>query len=322
MKHPHDIQRWLDSFATKHASAYVEAVHDMVVARATGDRIAFAAARERLQEVINATMGVAEVLGASQTLRRAAALYPEEGLNLKADTSRLLAFAEAPTQTLIPRVTFDEAVQDLIDRTPVTIRRAAERTAARISELYGSGRVVAFARAAEASVTKHAQELIATAMREGIAEVDVGRQIARDVNAIRKRSREWSESYGRMAFRTNLNTATTAGRFRQAQDPDVRNVIPCFRFDAIGDGDTRDNHNAGDGVILRVDNPAWNKHAPPLGYNCRCTVAYVGLPELRRMGRVNADGTIREDRVPSAWGPDAGFRHGGRPDLMIVEGAR
>tara|TARA_R110002020_G_scaffold119609_2_gene272867 strand:- start:1739 stop:2179 length:441 start_codon:yes stop_codon:yes gene_type:complete len=146
--------------------------------------------------------------------------------------------------------------------------------------------------------------------------------MAEAVEQVRIKTAAWSEGYARMAFRTNVNTAVTAGRFRQSQDPDIKKVIPCFRFDAVGDDDTRDNHLEADGLIFRVDNTVWNKIAPPLGYNCRCTVSNVSIASLRRMGRVNSNGDILEDRLPSVAKPDDGFRHGGRPDLFMVGASR
>ena len=317
-----DVQRFLDDLTTRSAAAYVAAVRAMMTAVAMRDRIAMRAARTDLEAIIMETMGVAEVLGASQTLKKAAAVLGKEGAAFTREAPALVLFAEAPTQTLIPRVTLSEAVTDLVERTPRTIRRAAERTAARIAQLYQEGRVVAFVNSAERAVTERVQGLLSEAIAEGIPEAEAGSLIRMGVREVAVRTKDWTEGYARMAFRTNVNTAVTAGRFRQAQDPDVKKVVPAFRFDAIMDGDERDNHGDGDGKIMLVDNPEWNKRAPPLGYNCRCQVTYVTLPQLRRMGRVNADGSIREDRPPSSWKADAGFRHGGRPDLFIVEGAR
>lgn len=303
----------LEALYERSARPYREAVQDLLVAIVMRDRDGVLAARRRLEEVTQHTMGMAELLGARDVLERAATLLPE-----RVNAQRLHF---ATTQTLIPNVTFQEAVDDFATRVPVTVRRAAERTAERIAQLYGEGRVVAFAKAAEAAVTKRAADLITEAIREGVPEAEAGRAIAMGVDEVRKRTSEWSEAYARMAFRTNVGTATTAGRFRQLQDNDVREVIPALRFDAVGDVDTRDNHAAADGLILRADNTAWNRIAPPLGYNCRCTVAFIDRVTLRRMGRVNPDGSIREDRVPQGAHPDPGFRHGGRPDLLIVQGA-
>ena len=313
-----DVDRFLEDVSGRFARSYTETLRDMLVAVAMRNKPKLSAARKRLGQIISETMGVSEVLGATTTFRRAAKLIESEGLALKADVAHLLAFAEASSQSILPRVTLTEAVQDMIDRSPVTIRRAAERTGQRIAQLYGEGRVVAFVRSAEDAVTERVKSLITEAMREGIPEATTGRLIRMGVEEVSKRTGEWTEGYARMAFRTNVNTAVTAGRFRAAQDQDIKQIMPAFRFDAVGDHDTRDNHNAGDEKIMRVDNLAWNKVAPPLGFNCRCQVIQVGLPELRRMGRINADGSVREDKPPAAWRADQGFRHGGRPDLFMV----
>jgi SPP1 gp7 family putative phage head morphogenesis protein len=328
-----DADRFLEDLTGRYAKSYAKAIDELLVAVATGDKVGRVAARKRLEPIITETMGVAEVLGASLVLQQAAGVVSDDRQRQNMASDLPLAnewwswrdrepldrFAHFKTQDILPRVTLAEAVEDMIDRTPVTIRRAAERTAQRISELYSEGRVTAFAYSAEQAVTVRVQGLIREALAEGIAESKAGRLIVRSVDAVRMKTQAWSEGYARMAFRTNVNTAVTAGRFRQVQDPDIREVLPCFRYDSVGDADTRDNHDAGDGMILKVNNPAWNRVAPPNGYNCRCQVSLVTLPMLRRMGRVSPSGAIREDRVPSGLFPDPGFRHGGRPDLMMVE---
>ena len=322
-----DVAKFLEDLTGKHARNYTAALTDMLVSMARENPAQYRDAFNRLTDVITETMGTAEVLGASLVLQRAAKEIPDEqqlafssggSIWLDPDSAlQMLRFASSTTQTILPRVTFTEALQDMIDRTPATIRSAAERSAARISHLYGEGRVVAFARSAEQAVTERVQSLIAEAIKEGIGEAEAGKGIKMAVDQIRTRTKAWTEGYSKMAFRTNVNTAVTAGRFRQAQDQDIKQVIPAFRFDAVMDSDTRHNHGAADGFIAKVDNVVWNRIAPPLGYNCRCQVSLVGLPELRRMGRVDGDGRIREDRLPAAAHPDAGFRHGGRPDLFV-----
>ncbi len=159
------------------------------------------------------------------------------------------------------------------------------------------------------------QRLITQALRAGIPEGEAGRRISASVDTIRKMTEPWADSYSRMVFRTNLNAAVTAGRFRQLRDPDVKEVIPALRFDAVGDADTRANHGAADGVILRVDNPAWQSIAPPLGYSCRCQVSLVSVAQLKRMRRLGPSGAVIESKIPEGAGPDPGFRHSGRPDI-------
>lgn len=266
-------------------------------------------ARTQLSDVVRQTFGIAELLASAEVLQTA-----ERFLD------RNLQFAKAPTQTVLPRFTFEEALEDLVSRTPKTVRRASERTAQRIAELYGAseGRIIAFTRSAEAAVTKRAQEFLAQAFREGLTENEAGRGLVESIDEVRKRTRKWSEGYARMVFRTNVNSAATAGRFRQMQDPDIRAVIPAAAFTAVGDGDTRDNHDAADGLIFKVDNPIWNQIAPPLGYNCRCGVRMMSIPILASMGRLTANGEVVESRLPPDAFPDDGFRHVGRPDLFGV----
>lgn len=312
-----NVDRYLESMHARFAAHYTEAIRQLLAAHATENRAAAFDARANLERVVAETMGIGEVLGAATTLRQAAGVFVDTlGTNLRANLGDLMRFRTSGD--LLANVTFQEALDDIVTRTPVYLRDAAERTAHRVSRLYAEGRVIAFARAAEQTVAEKAQQIIAQAMREGLGEAAAGRLLRVGVDEVRQLGDSWSEAYGRMVFRTNVNTAVTAGRFRQAQDQDVRAVLPCFRFDAVGDVDTRPNHAAANGRILRVDNPAWNRLAPPLGHNCRCQVVAVSLPQLRRMGRVSQSGAILEDSVPPGASPDEGFRHGGRPDLFMV----
>lgn len=310
---PTDISRFLESLGTHYARFYTDQVQEMFVAYVQGDRAKVSAAREKLAQVIADTMGVAELMGASAVLRTVAGVLAP-GQRLAAERGHMQIFAD---QSLIPSVTFEEALEEILTRTPVTIRNAAQRSALSIAKLYSKDRVMAFAYSAEQAVTERAQSFIAQALREGIGEGEAGRRLAMSVNEIRAKSELWSEAYSRMAFRTNVNTAVTAGRFRQARDEDIKEVTPAFRFDAVGDADTRDSHGNLDGTILKVDNPAWNDIAPPLGYNCRCQVTLMSRPMLRRANALNPDGSVKESVVPANAGADPGFRHGGRPDLML-----
>lgn len=298
-----DVERYLESLSARYSRHYRAVISDLIVAQAHGDKPAAAKARATLSAVISETMGIAEVVGAATMLRAAAGA---------------MNFRESVT---LADVTFSEAVEDLVSRAPSTLRNAAERTAQNISRLYSEGRVMAFAKSAEQAVTERVQALIVQAVRDGIPEASAGTLIRMGVDEVRQATEAWTEAYARMAFRTNVNTAVTAGRFRQAQDTDVKKVVPAFRFDAVGDADTRDNHEAADGMILAVDNLAWNRIAPPLGFNCRCQVSLVTRPELRRMGRLREDGSVIESAIPQGAFPDPGFRHTGRPDLFITGAA-
>lgn len=285
----------------------------MVRAVATNNYSQLNDARRRLAEVIADTMGTAEVIGATLALKKAALWLPSSNLGFEFDASRLAAFAssatEVPSQTLVPRVTFKEAVDDMVERTPIVLKKAAERTAANIAKAYSEERVIAFVNTSEKAVVKEIQKILARAIKKGTTEVDAAAQIRKAVDKIGDYTLPWTESYSKMVFRTNVNTAITNGRFRQALDPDVAEVIPAMRFDAVGDSDTRPNHLAADGFIAETTHDGWRKLAPPLGYSCRCSASFVGRPELRRMGRLDKNGRVKNSAIPRGAFPDPGFRH-------------
>ena len=312
--------KFLEDLSGRYAKPYEEAIGRLLAAVAMGNKPQAASARAALGETMADTMQMAELLGASLTLKAAAATLtaPEartDGL-FTATPLAMLRFASS-NQTIVPNVTFEDAVQSMVDRTPVTLVDAAERTSQAIARVYSKGAHVAFVRAAEHAVTERVQSLIVQAMREGIVETGAGDLIRMGVREVAEQTADWSHGYAKMVFRTNANTAITAGRFRATRDESIQKVIPCFRFDTAHDVDVRSNHARANGIIMRTDNQQWTKIAPPLGYNCRCGLGYVPITMLRRLGRVRSDGSIVEDRVPSGAAADSGFRHGGRPDIFL-----
>lgn len=294
----------------KYSKIYADAIHEMFVAVVTSDKVLARKAKMSLGSVMAETMGYGEVIGATMMLKEAAKF---KGGNQKAVEMQPFS---AKGNKKIFHVSLAQAIDDMVSRAPVTIQRAADRTAKTIAMMYGKNHMVAFVRSAESYVTKAAKDFIVKSLKDGIGEGQAGRKLSMAVNEIRKKSRDWSEGYARMVFRTNIGSAITAGRFRQAMDPDISEVVPAFRFDAVNDSDCRENHRAADGIILSVHNPAWAKLAPPLGYNCRCQVSHVSLIELQALGRVKK-GAVVESRISFLAGPDTGFRHGGRPDLEL-----
>lgn len=302
-----DIGMVLEDTNTNLAQVYVEAFRDYLLAVVLKNAPQTRAARLRLEGVVSESMARAEVLGAFSTLREASEVLAPE-TNFKAERQSLMSFARSEARSILAKIPFEESLEDLVNRVPVTLRESAARTASKISSLYSdNGGVIAFARSAEDAVTQRAHELITQGAREGITEREMGKTMAFDVNRIRKETEAWTEGYARMAFRTNLNEAASRGRLRQAQDPEVKEVIPAMRFTSVGDADTRSNHDAADGVVLSVDNPSWRFLRPPLGFNCRCQLDFISRPELRRMGLIDKAGKVIETRIPSSARPDQGF---------------
>lgn len=73
-------------------------------------------------------------------------------------------------------------------------------------------------------------------------------------------------------FRTNVQLAYGAGRFRQLTDPAVAKRRPFWKFSAVLDGRTSRICQPLDGQVVAADSEFWSQHVPPLHFNCRSTV--------------------------------------------------
>lgn len=312
-----DVLHQFERVVDRYQPAYERLIGNLLLAVAAGNHVTRARTRDDLAATIAAATGVSAVVGATASLREAAGVLVDENLPFRAgDRDRLLLFRDPGVPATVPAVELVEAIDEMVRRTPVTLRGAAERMGARVAELYRNNpNAIAFAKSAEDAVTEKVHSLIVQAMREGLDESEAVARIRTGVDEVRTVTEGWTRAYAQTAFRTNVATAVTAGKFVQARDPDIAVVIPCMQFATAGDSDVRPNHRAADGIVLRTDNPAWGQIAPPLGYRCRCDVVMVSLPMLRRMGRLQPNGQIQESSVPPEAHRDPGFG-GGRQPLL------
>jgi SPP1 gp7 family putative phage head morphogenesis protein len=92
-------------------------------------------------------------------------------------------------------------------------------------------------------------------------------------------SRNWRS---RVIFETNLRTAYAAGQWEQVQR--VKETRPYLRYVAVLDGRTRAEHREWHDTVLPADDPWWQTHFPPNGWNCRCTVQSLNDRDLERYG--------------------------------------
>ena len=86
----------------------------------------------------------------------------------------------------------------------------------------------------------------------------------------------------RTIYDTNIRMAGAHGRWERVQR--MKKALPYLRYVAVGDARTRPEHMAWHGVVLPVDDPFWDTHAPPNGWHCRCTVVQLGDGDLKRYG--------------------------------------
>ncbi len=70
----------------------------------------------------------------------------------------------------------------------------------------------------------------------------------------------------RTIFRVNMQAGYAAGHWAQIEDN--KREAPYLMYDAVDDGRTRPEHRAWDGIVLPADDPFWNDHMPPNGWNC------------------------------------------------------
>lgn len=180
------------------------------------------------------------------------------------------------------------------------------------------------------------QDAIGKALEEGRTKAD----FQKDFDAIvakhgwsYKGQRGWRSE---TIFRTNVRSAYAAGRYEQQQRLAKRR--PWLRYVATLDNRTRPEHRAWHGTLLRFDDPWWQTHYPPNGFNCRCTTFQYSDKGLESRGLKPTpapnDGTetVRlgkgEDapRVTVPKGVDPGFAYhpgeavwGRSPTLVAME---
>jgi SPP1 gp7 family putative phage head morphogenesis protein len=80
-------------------------------------------------------------------------------------------------------------------------------------------------------------------------------------------------------FQTNVRTARAAGAWERIHRSKA--TRPYLRYSAVLDSRTRPAHRAWNGTVLPVDDPWWDTHYPPNGWNCRCTVIQLSARDLR-----------------------------------------
>ncbi len=279
-----------------------DAVQAYAEAYLSGDSDRISAALDYLGRVLGGIMSVSELAGRIRTLHEARIR------GWRPDTLLKVNVSDARHKTL-PPVVFEEAIQDLYEREPYA--REAGLVPRSIQDVWAS-HGFALARSSSIEVTKKVQEVLGMIYRH--ADWNTPRFGKEIIQQVVGHMEGWSDAYAENIMRTTGATVYTAGRFMQVSDPAVQQVIPAFQFSAVRDANVRDNHAAAHGLIAGVNDPIWDRFAPPLGFNCRCDLVMVDRYDLEKMGLLDKSGAV------TRWTPatfsdahaDPGFTPGGR----------
>lgn len=83
-------------------------------------------------------------------------------------------------------------------------------------------------------------------------------------------------------YNANMRSARAAGQWQRAQR--TKRALPFLVYGLGPSRVHREEHAALAGLVLPVDDPFWNTHMPPNGWECKCTVRQASLADVQRRG--------------------------------------
>jgi len=306
-------ERELDRLSDRSVRTFVEDINDLIASHISGSPERMDIAVENLAETLSATMALADLIGRRRAMLE---LNNFQNRGLMPDRN-MVVLDRANTTPLVANVPFREAFENLLSKIPIGVDERLARIfdvrtlGEAVAEAYSRSNVFALAGAADSVVASRVQSLIQSSILNGLPAPTAQQAIAN--------LGEFSQSYSRTVYRTNLTSAYSAGRIQTALDPNIRQIAPALMFVTQRDSDVRagrqqdhgENHAALDGMIAAPDDPIWREWAPPLGYNCRCSLRFVPILEVERKGLL-LNGQMRSASAPA--GASKNPRFGRRPD--------
>lgn len=165
------------------------------------------------------------------------------------------------------RLTFEEALDFFLERKIITPEQ--------FQALSDEQRTRAFTatRLASDALRARAYELLQQALANGSTLRDFVRALNADEASLGVTPSD--SHYLETIYRTNLSSAYNAGRYRQITSDVVRSARPYVQFRATRDNRTTTVCNALHGKVFRQDDPAWQRFAPPLHFQCRSVIVAV-----------------------------------------------
>ena len=82
--------------------------------------------------------------------------------------------------------------------------------------------------------------------------------------------KQYNKEWLRTEFDTTIAQAQSASKWTDIQKD--KDVLPLLQYETAGDDRVRPEHAEWDGIVRPVNDPFWDNHMPPNGFNCRCIV--------------------------------------------------
>lgn len=92
----------------------------------------------------------------------------------------------------------------------------------------------------------------------------------------------WHDYRVETIFRTNLQTAYAAGRYKKMQA--VKASRPYWQYLAVMDKRVRPSHAILHGKVYPADHDFWASNYPPNGFRCRCCVRSLSARQVEKQG--------------------------------------
>ena len=232
------------------------------------------------QSVLEAKLGVWEKDTQSLLPLRAALFEPSLRLDMAGQLmvrggapKRLIKLARGESPYSFLDLPWDEALAAFLQRVP-----QRENELQRLYRAY-SQRADAATKMSLVQLQEMVKDRLAEHIDQGGTYADFARSIEDGTESLGISKND--PSYLKMVFRTNVQTAYGAGRFRALTDPDVAAEYPYVQYRTVGDARVREEHRVLDRGIYAVSNPAWFRIAPPNGFSCRCATVPMTADDVK-----------------------------------------
>lgn len=118
---------------------------------------------------------------------------------------------------------------------------------------------------------------IEEALKNGETLADFKKRIAAAIQA-----QGWHDYRVENIFRTNMQTAYSAGRYKKMQA--VKASRPYWQYIAVMDKRVRPSHAILHEKVYPADHEFWSSNYPPNGFRCRCGVRTLSARQVEKQG--------------------------------------